>query len=291
MKRLFEPVLFDRAAIYWDYRIRFEHHFRGYYHWHQCPEILLVHEGQGVIIMNRQTFPIRPGMLFFFAPYQLHHVYAQVSPETPYSRSIFYADPVAAEQLLLPFPRKLALFKTLARSGGHGQAYDLLALQEPLAWIYRSYDERRRLGRDDDAEELGLFLLQLLSCLEQAVPLIARPQAEAAPRTGPSGYSETILRWIEEHFREEVRLERLAEETHLSEAYISRIFRRETGSNLTDYLSARRIKHACGLLERTGLSVEQIGAQSGFPNVSHFIKQFKREMGTTPLQYRKGLSL
>jgi YesN/AraC family two-component response regulator len=94
------------------------------------------------------------------------------------------------------------------------------------------------------------------------------------------------MRWIEEHYREEISLETLAEETHLSKFYVSRIFREETGSSITDYLTARRIKQACRLLQTTDLSVEQIGIRVGYPNASYFIQLFKKVVGVTPLKYR-----
>ncbi|QTH43087.1 helix-turn-helix transcriptional regulator [Cohnella sp. LGH] len=58
----------------------------------------------------------------------------------------------------------------------------------------------------------------------------------------PLRYSEQIMRWIEEHFAEAVSLERIAEEMHLSRFYVSRVFRAETGSSLSDYLAARRMR-------------------------------------------------
>jgi AraC-like DNA-binding protein len=290
MKRFFEPVLFHRTDMAWDYNARFDLQFKGYYHWHQCPEILLVHEGQGTVIMSRQTYQIRPGMLFIFQPYQLHHVYAEVSPETPYTRSICYLEPAAAEKLLRPFPNRLALFKTLINGGSQEQAFDMTPRLDALSWIYSSYNHaftRDTKDHSRNSEELGLFLVQLLTCLDQV------RQTNSPPHPGhkPLGYSETIMRYIEEHYQEDVSLGRLSEETHLSETYISRVFRRETGGCISEYLTARRIKHACGLLERTELSVESIGQQSGFSNVSHFIQTFKRQIGVTPLQYRKKQSL
>ncbi|MHA7581870.1 AraC family ligand binding domain-containing protein [Paenibacillus vandeheii] len=57
--------------------------FKGYYHWHQCGEILHVHEGHGIVVLNNHTYPIHKGMLCFFQPYQLHHAmprFIQIPP-------------------------------------------------------------------------------------------------------------------------------------------------------------------------------------------------------------------
>ena len=50
-----------------------------------------------------------------------------------------------------------------------------------------------------------------------------------------------------------------------------------------------RLTHACHLLESTSLPVTEVALQSGFPNVSHFIRCFHRTYQMSPLQYRKQL--
>ncbi|MNY58324.1 Multiple antibiotic resistance protein MarA [compost metagenome] len=75
----------------------------------------------------------------------------------------------------------------------------------------------------------------------------------------------------------------------MSRTYVSRIFRRETGSSITNYLTARRIKEACSLLMSSGLPIQHIAERIGLPNPSYFIRLFKKEVGVTPFQYRRSL--
>jgi AraC-like DNA-binding protein len=89
-----------------------------------------------------------------------------------------------------------------------------------------------------------------------------------------------IMRWVVEHYAEEVSLDRLAEFVHLSKFYASRIFRNETESSIGQYLTVRRIRQACRLLQTTDLSVEQIGIQVGLPSPPYFIQLFKKAIGT-----------
>lgn len=74
------------------------------------------------------------------------------------------------------------------------------------------------------------------------------------------------MRWIEEHFEYEMRLDQMAAEVYLFKSYASRIFHQETGRSITDYVIARRFKQDYLLLETTTLSVEEIGRRAGFPN-------------------------
>lgn len=314
MNSLFEPVYFEQNTLRWDYGIRIEHDFKGYHHWHQCCEFVYVHEGRGSVVVHQQTYEIRRGMLFFFQPYQLHQVYADVAPEHPYVRSIFYADPLRIASQLQAFPGRHARFLALWQGTQRAHAYDLGEEAWSMERALRQFDTAKRMGKGEDMEELILLLLQLVNLLPD---VMAYEQAEesggqqedrtgtgSGVRTGtvaeariagdagrwvrrPVRYSETVMRWIEEHYHEEIKLRQLAALTHLSPNYLCRVFRQETGGSITDYLTARRIKQACRLLETTDLAVERIGIEAGFPNGSYFIQLFKNVMGITPLKYRQ----
>ncbi|MEK4851700.1 AraC family transcriptional regulator [Paenibacillus sp. FSL H7-0756] len=284
MKQLFEPVLFDnRQSLIWDYRIYTDDHYKGYYHWHQCCEIMFVHRGQGSIVVNQQMYDIRPGMLFFFQPYQLHRIYSEVSAERPFVRTIFYLDPHTAEQLLQGFPKRKAVFSALWQGNNPSCGFDLSDRMETMEWICANYNQCRSKSTGEETEDISMLLLQLLSCLGTGEQSLIHAGDKRQLR-----YSEQIMNWIEAHYHEEISLEQLAAETHLSKSYVSRIFHQETGGRLVDYLTARRLKQACRLLETTDLTVERIGSAVGFPNPSYFNQLFKRVLGLSPLQYRKG---
>lgn len=72
--------------------------------------------------------------------------------------------------------------------------------------------------------------------------------------------------WIEKHLDYEIRLGKMTADVHLSKSYASRIFHQETGSSITDYVTARRLKQDYLLLQTTTLWVEEIGRRAGFPN-------------------------
>ncbi|QOS79371.1 helix-turn-helix transcriptional regulator [Paenibacillus sp. JNUCC31] len=94
------------------------------------------------------------------------------------------------------------------------------------------------------------------------------------------------MNWIEENYMESDILNNLADDLHLTRSYVSRVFKKETGSNLSEYLVAKRIQVAAHLLESTSIQVDSIAHQVGFQNVSHFISRFKKTYRLTPLQYR-----
>lgn len=202
-------------------------------------------------------------------------------------RSIFYMDPHWIENQLRHFPKRRQHFKTLWQGLNQVHGLDLIEHAEIIEWIFASYNSARINGLGEDSEEIALFLMQIMQCLDGAYPRNQRPTVTEGRKLR---YSEMIMQWIEEHFEGEVRLDRIAEETYLSKYYVSRVFRQKTGSSITDYLTARRMIQACNLLITTDMPVELIGIRSGIPNVSYFIQLFKRVVGTTPLKYRNNVS-
>lgn len=286
MHTLFNPLPFNGKTLLWNHRRRSEQDFDGYYHWHQGCEMLFVYQGQGTIIVNRHTYPVKPGMLFFFQPFQLHRVNIAVSPEQPYVRTVLHFDPSALERSLQPFPDYRRFFAHLWQGALDGQAFDLSDRIDYIGGLCDAFDGTGA-GRTDarGREEETLLLLQWLACIRSRL----EERGEAYPEPRRLRYSEMIMQWLEERYAEPFQLERLARDLHLSKSYISRVFRQETGSRITDYLTARRIKEAGRLLQTTDLSVERIGALVGLPNASYFIRQFKAIVGVTPLKYRNSV--
>ncbi|MGO4542730.1 helix-turn-helix domain-containing protein [Paenibacillus sp. 2TAB19] len=286
MHFLFEPVRFDDKHLSWSGRTRSVKDYPGFYHWHQCTEILFVHQGVGYIIVNQRTYELRRGMLFVFQPFQLHKIFADVAQDKPFERTILYVDPSQTEEALRPFPKRHALFHKLWKDQGIRTVFDMQEETGRLEALFESYGLLEARSREYDQEEITLLLLQLMGSIA-SVRDEEEMQASVHSFERKPRYSEQMMQWIEAHYAEEVTLERLAEQLHLSKYYISRVFHEETGSQITEYLTARRIKQACRLLQTTVYSVERIGIDVGYPNVSYFINMFKRVVGTTPLKYRQ----
>lgn len=286
MNFLFDPVKFDGQTMLWSHVAKSDTAYPGFYHWHQCMELLYVHEGEGSIIVNQHTYEMRSGMLFLFQPFQLHKVFANVSKEKPYKRTIAFFDPSVFSDNLAPFPLRHSLFMKIWQGRSTGPAFDLFQEIKQIEDCFVHFDEMSKQGRGQEQEEVTMLLLQLMGIIHKAKGDLQ--DREAIETDGRAlRYAEKIMQWIETHYAEEVSLDHLAEWLHLSKFYVSRVFHEETGSHITDYLTARRIKQASRLLQSTTHSIEQVGILVGYPNVSYFIHMFKKVVGVTPLKYRQ----
>lgn len=271
----------------WSHRLWRELPFDGFYHWHWGFEMLLVHQGSGVVIVNQKTYELAPGKLFYFLPYQLHKVYADISAEKPYERSVFHFDPASMERFMAPFTHLRDAFTRMRKSLEADQELDLSAYwdeAEGAADAFQSGMEASGSGSGEE-EQAALYLMGMLSVIGRCVRQSATDAPDAASKP-IIRHSDEVMSWIERHYAEPFRLDKLAAELHMSGAYLSRLFRQETGSSISGYLAALRIQQACSLLRSGSQSVEWIGAQVGLPNASYFIHLFKRMMGVSPHQYR-----
>lgn len=93
--------------------------------------------------------------------------------------------------------------------------------------------------------------------------------------------------YIDNHPKEMVTMQAMADLCHLSPSYFSRVFSRDVGENFINYTNRQKVKLAKKLLRETNQSVSQIAGELGYQNTSHFIKIFKRFEGTTPMIYRQ----
>ena len=66
-----------------------------------------------------------------------------------------------------------------------------------------------------------------------------------------------------------------------------RMFRRELGVSVVDYVNSVKLRHACDQLANTSMSIVDIAVECGFNSSQYFSRIFKTFSGCTPQQYRK----
>lgn len=106
---------------------------------------------------------------------------------------------------------------------------------------------------------------------------------------GEDTYSmmEKVCFYIDAKLEYDLGREEIAEFIGFHPAYLSRLFKKEKGISLSDYILEARIKKAQELLETTNATVTEIASKAGYLNYTHFTKMFKKYTGITPQQYRK----
>lgn len=102
----------------------------------------------------------------------------------------------------------------------------------------------------------------------------------------PNTFASQILRYLNEHFPEELSLSDLATAFHVTPSHIIHVFKPLFDLSPIHYLNQRRIGEAQYLLQTTDYSAGDIAGLVGIPNRNYFYSTFKRLVGMTPTNYR-----
>lgn len=116
--------------------------------------------------------------------------------------------------------------------------------------------------------------------------------SEAVQDYSLKGYSvvvKDIILKIRQSLTCKYSLAQLSEDMYMSKEYLSRVFKKETGDTVNNYINKSKIHEAKKLLENTNYSVTDIALMLGYSNNSYFSSTFKKITKRTPLEYSKSI--
>lgn len=92
---------------------------------------------------------------------------------------------------------------------------------------------------------------------------------------------------INERFNQDLNLDDISKELHISPQYLSRLYKNETGENFIERLTSVRIENAKKLMKEGKYSIKEISYMSGYSDPNYFSKLFKKHVGISPTDYQK----
>lgn len=141
----------------------------------------------------------------------------------------------------------------------------------------------------------GFYINKCTACRDITRILIYRNHAieELAKRVREqkgrrtSSYTEQCRDYVYGHYREKIYLDDIAKTLGISASHLSRLFKKETGRGLQDFINDVRVEKAANLLIYSDETLPRIAEYVNFPSQSYFGKIFKQRMQMTPKQYRE----
>jgi two-component system response regulator YesN len=113
--------------------------------------------------------------------------------------------------------------------------------------------------------------------------------------SGQAGSMEQLINgvkaYVEEHYREGVTLNTMAERVNMSPSQLSKLFREYSGEHFSDYVTSLKVQKAKELLKRTDQRIYEVADYLGFSDAYYFSSWFKRTVGCSPTEYREELSM
>ncbi len=248
-------------------------------HYHDYYEIYYMLSGQRIYFIRDRSYSVQQGDLVFISKHELHKT--MQSGDASHERIIIHMDDAMLGKLagthvsflLTPFEQQSHIIR--------------LPMQEQLATAQLMSRMLAEIRQQPAGFELfpsyavTELLLTAARYIQQSEPM---PLHHATPMHAK--ISE-VIRYINAHFGEPLRLDELAKHFFISPYYLSRMFKELTGFTFSDYIILTRMKEAQRLLRESDISITDIAAAVGFDNFSHFGKTFKKITHVSPRQYRK----
>ncbi|GKU76601.1 response regulator [Paenibacillus sp. L3-i20] len=144
--------------------------------------------------------------------------------------------------------------------------------------IGKSYNKLVQGTPHRSFQQLYEWSFDVLNCL--------RSGNEVEVRDSRAKLIAEVNQFVEQHLSSDVSLTAISEHVFMHPVYISKIYKLETGENLSDYVYRIRIEKAAHMLLSSSDKVYEIAAQIGYQRAHSFINVFKKHTGLTPQEYR-----
>jgi AraC-like DNA-binding protein/quercetin dioxygenase-like cupin family protein len=245
--------------------------------WEQCAPDYAIHRttfafyslefvlrGQGTVRLRGRTYELQPGSLFSYGPGVCHDIVST----GPAPLVKYFVDFSGAEGLPLLRGCHLA-------PGGISR---VLLISE----VQTFFDELIRSGVKGSRYAPALCA-GLLKCLGLRIAESRSPLAGAG--TLSFATFQACQQHIQSHFLKLKSLAQIAQECHVHQVYLCRLFQRHNHQSPYQYLMRLKMNHAAELLRAPDAMVKQVAEKVGFDDPFHFSRAFKAVLGVSPSEF------
>ena len=242
------------------------------YHWHDEYEFLCVRSGTCICQINGVHIPVAAGEALLIRPGELH-TFIDPTMTTRFFLVVFHPYAVTGTDCTGFFDRSTPFRRKFFSS--HPLDREIISSLQEIHRVYLAADPLRPFLMKTELLKIFSILLK-----HQMVE-----KESAAPNLSFHKF-RPLLEYVEEHYTEKILLQDMAEYLHYSPSYILFLFRQNTGQTPIAYVNRYRLFKAAQQLRETEDTVIEVALGTGFNHVGHFIRQFQKQFGLTPLQYR-----
>lgn len=236
-------------------------------HWHDYYEIELCTSGEGIQRINGVAYPFSKGSFILLRPSDFHEV--EVHTPLSYFNASFSSIAIDKKYLHALLKKDRCIYGTLSEAD-----FDFLCA------VFQKATQENQALQTKETTTLQALLHVILSFLFKTPQFLAIEEK-------PAFSLGEIIEYIHTHFSNSPSLQEIAAHSGLQPNYFCRKFKQTTGKTYVEYLNTLKIEHAKNMLQTYDLSITEIAFDSGFSSSSSFLREFKKQTGYSPLQYKK----
>lgn len=253
-----------------------------YVHWHSELEFFYVEEGELEFFIENRSFLLKSGEGILVPPKLMHWARTQ-------ENVLFHAVVVDPQWLcpshnaesfrryFYPMSNGSAQYATILT---HAEVWqqEILNLLTPIFFM----NEEEIVAKELFVQGTLLLIWQKLydHYLKARYPTVTY-------NTDRWNYLQKSISYIETHYAEDMTLEKIASQVHLSRGQFCRQFQAWTGMTPFCYLNRCRVLNSSQLLAYSSKKISEIASLCGFNSISYFNRTFLKMIGMTPSAYRK----
>jgi len=248
-------------------------------HWHDEFEIIYVRSGFLTVSISGESYIGKTGDAFVVSPGNLHLMGSQSGTVDYYTFLFplkyisFRTDDMLDEKLLEPLNSGHLMICPRVKDTAK-------ELCEQLIEIYEAKN-------DESESKITTQVRTKIILLQFILEMWKKGFVIENDTSGRNTVEKEMVSYIQQNFTGKISLREFGEQFHLSEKYISRYFKEHFHITLSQYVTYLRLEHAKQLLQDTDIPVTDVAMQSGYQNVSYFIRSFQKAYAVSPLKYRK----
>ena len=252
---------------------------------HDFWEMVYIEKGDVLCTANGKQFALHEGEAYFHCPHEVHTLSAN-GKEAPSVVIISFTCKSEAirffEQRQIAADRSLSRLIHLIVEEGRG-TFDLSCANPEVRKM--PLLEKPALG---GLQLLKNYLESLLIRMMRLVSEDADAPAAFLPQDEFDGYiSRQIVSLLSQNLHRRLTVEDICRELNYNKSYIFKRFKSDTGYPIMAYFTKLKIERAKHLLRKEHLTVSEIAEMLAFDTPNYFSKTFKKQVGMTPLAYRK----
>lgn len=279
-------------------------------HWHDELEIIYVKHGKLHVTISGENYIGNPKEAFVVSPGSLHFMGSPTGDVDYYTFLFpveyisFQTDDIMEKTILSPLKHGRVMIKPQINDMAEDICERLIEINTNISYLKkktsestkeRKNRENHKYNKSDDIAVLNINEANINAQFETKITIIKFIQKmwqnglilENAAN-GTNTTEKEMITYIRQNYTREISLQEFGMQFHLSEKYISRYFKEHFHITLSQYINHLRLEHARQLLQESTVPVTEVALQSGYQNVSYFIRCFKKMYGVSPLKYRKG---
>ena len=242
-------------------------------HHHDFYEVYFFLGGRVEYQVEGRSYLLEPEDILLISPRELHR--PNVAPEAEYERIVLWINGAFLREISADAPSLPRCFETGRNliSGAHSAAASL---------IRRLAAEAVSGQEGSELRARGLFL-QLMA---ELISMVGARERQERNLNEPPLIAE-VLRYLGEHYREELSLDAVADRFYVSKYYLAHLFSGCVGTSMYRYILLKRLQHARQLLLE-GQSPGEACRASGFQDYANFYRSFRAVYGLSPQAAARG---